>query len=153
MKLIPLIAAVLIAASALAQVPKSATPPTVERLCGKLEHVQNLPVKGTSNTFRTKERPLSRVVVSLYPAVENGQCCEKTPAIATVETGRCGSFEFKSKQLPDGLYWLQVEPNGRKYQMLIRYAPNRPSDESCSRTVWEVNDSGDFWKAQIISVD
>jgi hypothetical protein len=153
MKLIPILVVVLFAASTLAQAPNSAPPPSLERLCGKLEHVQNVPVKDAPNTIVSKARDLPRVAVRLYPAGENGQSCEGASAIATTATGHWGSFGFKSKQLPGGLYWLQVEPNERKYRMLIRYAPKRYSDQSCSETLWEVNDSGDFWRAQIITVD
>jgi hypothetical protein len=153
MTLIPLSVVILFAASALAQAPNGAPPPTLERLCGKLEHAQDLPVKNAPNTFKTKERDVRHAAVSLYAAGENGQCCEGATAIATTTTGHWGSFQLKSKQLPGGLYWLQVEPNGRKYRMLIRYAPKRFSDQLCTQTLWELNDSGDFWKVELITVD
>jgi len=153
MKLIPLSVAILIASSAFAQAPSSAQPPILERLCGKLEHAQDLPVKGEPTTIVTKYQNLRHAPVSLYPAVENGQWSDGATPIVTATTGHWGSFQLKTKQLPGGLYWLQVEPDGRKYRMLVRYAPKRFPDQLCTQTVWEVNDAGGFRKVALISVD
>jgi hypothetical protein len=153
MKVILRWAVVWFAASGLAEAPNSAPSPSLERWCGKLEHVQNLPVKDAPNAFVTKQRDLRRGRVSLYPAGENSQCWEGAAAMATAVTGNRGCCELKSKHLPGGLYGLQVEPNGRKYRVLIHYAQKRFSDQLCSQPVWEASESGDFRKAQLISVD
>jgi len=144
---------VLLSASAFAQAPNDAPPPTVQRLCGKLEYTHDIPVKGDSKSIVTKEQDVRHAAVSLYPAVENGQCCEGVAAASTTMTGHWGSFQLKSKQLPGGLYWLQVEWNSRKYQMIIQYEPKKYSDQLCSQTVWEVNDAGDLRKVIFITVD
>ncbi len=132
MKLIPLSVAILIVSSAFAQAPSSAQPPILERLCGKLEHAQDLPVKGEPNTIVTKYQNLRHAPVSLYPAVENGQWSDGATPIVTATTGQWGSFQLKTKQLPGG---------------------KRFPDQLCTQTVWEVNDAGGFRKVALISVD
>ena len=153
MKSTSIFGAIFFAASALAQTPNSTPPQTLERLCGKLEHVQNLPVNGNPYVVATKRHSLPRVIVSLFSADGTSDCCGGAAPVLTTATDHRGSFEFKSRQLPGGTYWLEVEPNGRKYRMLIRYASRKHSDELCSEIFWQVNDNGDFNMAHPITLD
>jgi hypothetical protein len=153
LNLIPISLVLLFAANAVAQAPKSAQPPTVERICGKLEHTETIPVKGDPHTLVEKVRNLRHVSISLFPADENRQCCEGANAIATTVTGHWGGFEMKLKRVPSGLYWLQVEPDGQKYRMIIRYAPKRYSDQLCTQTYWAIDNAGNFREGQFITID
>ena len=90
--------------------------------------------------------------MSLFLAGENGQCCEGAAAIVTSVTGHWGGFELKTNQLPGGLYWLEVEPEGRKYSILVRYAPKRHSDQLCYQTYWDIDDKGNFSEGKFITV-
>ena len=153
MTLIPIGVLVLLSASAFAQAPNNSSPPTVQRLCGKLEQTKDVPVKGEPNNLATKEQDARHAAVSLYSADANGQCCELATAVTTTMTNHWGNFHLKSKHLPEGIYWLQVEWNGRKYRMLVHYAPKRYPDQLCSETEWEINDAGDFRKVEFITVD
>jgi hypothetical protein len=153
MTLIPIGVLVFLSASALAQAPNNAPPPTVQRICGKLEYTHDVPVKGDPKSVVAKEKDVRHADVDLYPATENGQCCEGLAAASTTRTGHWGSFELKSKHLPGGLYWLHVEWNDRKYQMLIQYEYKKYPDQLCSQAVWEVNDAGELRKVLFITVD
>jgi hypothetical protein len=153
MTLIPIGILVLLSASAFAQAPNNAPPPNVQRLGGKLEYTHDIRVKGDPKSIVTKEKDVRHAVLNLYPAVENGQCCEGLAAASTAITGHWSSFELKSKHLPGGLYWLHVAWDNRKYQMLIQNEPKRYPDQLCSRTVWEVNDAGELPKVLFITVD
>jgi hypothetical protein len=144
MNLIFISAAVLFAIGAIAQTPNSATPPTLERLCGNLQQMDLRPIEGQPHSFAYEVRKLRHVAVSLYAADDNRQCCEGISPLATVQTGHWASFQFKTKSLPPGMYWVQVEPEGRRYQILIRYAPKKHSDQQCYQTCWDVDDSGNF---------
>jgi hypothetical protein len=124
--------------SIFAQFNPSATPPQVERFCGKL---------------KWNQRNLRHVVVNLYPAAENGQCCEGATAIATGVTGHWGSFNLNTKHLPGGLYWLEVQPEGKKLSMLIQYKPKKYPDQLCTETYWGDDGSGHLGVGGLITVD
>jgi hypothetical protein len=152
MILVYLLPFLFIAASALAQTPQSRKQPTLERLCGKLLRTENIPIKGEPNSFTMKTHDLGHVTVSLYPAQEKGMCCDGSP-ISTTVTGRWGSFEFKPKRVPGGLYWLEIEPEGHKYSILVRYTPKRYSDQLCFQTYWDIDDKGNFSEGTFLTVD
>jgi hypothetical protein len=135
-----------------AQTAQRDAPTTVERLCRKLEHVQEIPVKTAQNTFVTEARKLPRVAVSLYPAEEGRECCSGASPIASTATGRWGSFRFNEKKLTSGLYWIVVKPSGREYRLLIQYAQKKNSDRLCSDTFWQVTEDGNFWKTETVFV-
>lgn len=145
MKLARVLAVYFLTVSAFAQAPTTAlAPPTLERLCGKLRHVEyQLGI----------QKNLRKVIVNLYPAVRAGECCEAGPPIATAITGRWGSFHLKTKGLAAGSYWLEVQPNGRKYHMLVRYTPKRYPDQLCYQTYWDVHDDGSFGEGGVVTVD
>jgi hypothetical protein len=145
----------LLALNALAQTPQNTEAPTLERLCGKLQHVEYRLREGTTNVFDLARWDLRHVVVNLYPAVENAQCCEGTTVTATTVTGHWGSFGLKTKRLPGGLYWLEVLPDGHSHSILIRYAPRRRSDQPCYDTFWTIDDKGVFTEgiSRTITVD
>jgi hypothetical protein len=144
MTLMPIGLLVLLSASALAQAPGDAPPPTLERLCGKLQHVDALPIETEVYGIRTEILNIPHVAVTLYAADARSPCCNRATPVATAVTGHWGSFRLKSKRLPDGMYWLQVEPNGHKSRILFQYAPNRHSDQLCTETYWTVDEKGGF---------
>jgi hypothetical protein len=144
MNLMPIGLLVLLSASAFAQAPSSARPPTLERLCGMLQHVDALPIKTEVYEIRTEILNIPHAAVTLYAADAGSRCCDRATPVAMAVTGHLGSFRLKSKRLPGGMYWLQVEPNGRKYRILFQYAPNRHSDQLCTETYWTVDEKGGF---------
>ena len=91
------------AVGALAKAPSAPRSATVERFCGKLQHVEYPRITATS--YSVEARNLAHVVVNLYPAQESTECCEGAVPIATTLTGRSGSFNLKTKRFADGLYW------------------------------------------------
>jgi hypothetical protein len=148
MNQLSLIFAAVLAAGFLGQGPAREAPPSLERLCGKLVHYEGAWVHG-----RDKTRNLPHVPVRLYPAVDREQCCEGLAAKATLSTGHWGDFEFKPKGISAGFYWLEVEPNGREYKILIEYAPKKHWGQMCTQTVWEVDDAGKLRHEQLMTID
>jgi hypothetical protein len=142
-----------VAASLSAQTPKADTPPTLERLCGKLHRVQEFPDKKVPNTIDQKEWNLSHVPVRLYPADGNNACCTGKTPIAETKTSHWGGFELKSKGIPAGTYWLEVEPNGQRSELMVQYSPKKYSNQLCTETFWEVDDTGNLRNATFIIVD
>jgi hypothetical protein len=121
-----------------AQFNPRATPQQEERFCGKL---------------KWDDRNLRHVVVNLYPASENRQCCEGATPIATGVTGHWGSFNLNTKKLPGGLYWLEVQPEGQKLSALIQYMPKKYPDQLCTKTYWADDGSGHLTVGEFITID
>ena len=132
---------------------QGARPPVVERLCGKLLHSEQVPIKNAVNTFEDKTRNLAHVTVKLYRADDDRLCCNGLSLAAETKTGRWGSFRLREKGLVGGVYWIVVRPTSREYRLLIRYEPKKNSDELCSQSLFELNDAGNFWKAEIVVLD
>jgi hypothetical protein len=155
MKLLPALILYPLALSTFAQSPQNPQVPTLERLCGKLQHEEYRLRPGTTNVSDVARWDLRHVVVNLYPAVENAQCCEGTIVAATTVTGHWGSFDLKTKRLQGGPYWLEVRPDGHSYSILVRYAPKRRSEQPCYDTFWTIDDKGVFTEAiqRTITVD
>jgi hypothetical protein len=126
--------------------------PVLEKLCGKLLHSEQVPLKNTTNTFEDRTKNLSHVMVQLYRA-DDRPCCNGLFLAAETKTGRWGSFQLKEKGLAPGLYWVVARPNSREYRMLVRYEPKSASKEVCTQSLFELNDAGNFWKAEIVEVD
>jgi hypothetical protein len=145
--------AVLLGAGSLAQKSTEPPLPRVERLCGKLQHVRDIPEKKNSRTLIQKTTNLSSAVVSLYPFDEKGNCCEMISALEKTITGRWGSFHLKENGLARGTYWLVAEAGGRQYKMLIQFVPQRNSIKPCSEIYWQVTDEGQFWITETIVID
>jgi hypothetical protein len=145
--------ALLFAVCLSAQTQKTIEPPSTEKLCGKLVHSERIPVKNQTNTYEEKTKNLGRVVLRLYAAVEGRSCCEGLFPKVEATTGKWGSFHFKEKCVGPGLYWLVAKVNNREYKLLVQYAPKANSTELCSGQSWELDDAGNFWKAELITVD
>jgi len=146
MKLVPVLVVYTLALGAFAQAPRTAPwPPILDQLCGRLQHAPDAVLRGTAFAFDVKSVwNLPHVVVKLYPAVENAQCCKDAMASANGITDRWGSFNLKTKRLQEGLYWLEVRPDGQSHALLVRYVPSRTSDQRCYENVWNIDDGGQF---------
>jgi len=128
-------------------------PPKFARLCGKLQHSEQVPVKNAKNTFEDRVRDLPHVTVRLYSAQQDRECCDGMPLTAQTVTGHWGAFRFDTKNLMSGFYWLVIQTNGREYKMHVQYDPRLKSGDLCSETFWELNDAGRFWISESITVD
>jgi hypothetical protein len=152
MRVLSIAAMAFVASIAQAQ-SQSHAAPVVEKLCGKLLHSEQVPVKNTTNTFKDKTKNLSHIMVQLYRADDGRPCCDRLFLAAETKTGRWGSFHLKEKGLAPGLYWVVARPNWREYRMLVRYEPKSGSKELCSQSLFELNDAGNFWRAEIVVLD
>jgi hypothetical protein len=120
---------------------------TVDRLCGRLEHVER---RDEGDTRPDKTKSLKSVVLKLYQR-DSVPCCESVYPAAEVKTGRGGAFSFSS--VKPGPYWLVADINGREFKMPLRFQPDKSSDTLCSDQRFEVYDSGEIQIGRIITVD
>jgi hypothetical protein len=153
MKAISILVLFISVGSAMAPSSQKNAPSVVDRLCGKLIHSEDVRVKNTQNTFETQSRILPRVSVLLYRADDGHACCDELLLAAKTTTGRWGSFHFSTKKTSAGLYWIVVEPEGHENKLLVRYDPKGNSGQLCYQTFWVVNDAGNFWKSETVTVD
>lgn len=153
MKVVALLASAFLANFAQVRGPTRITPPPVERLCGKLVHVEHVPDKDIPNAFEGKTRSLPRVPIRLYGADGDRSCCEGLPLVGEATTGRWGSFRLKEKGLAGGLYWIVARRDARQYQLLVRFGPRKNSTELCSDLSYEVDDLGNMTVAVTLVVE
>src|SRR5579859_3031942 len=97
MKMVVLLASAFLVNFAQAQSPAGNTPPAVQKLCGKLMHVEHVPDKDIRNAFEDKTKNLPHVSVQLYRDDGNRRCCDGLPLVSEATTGRWGSFQLKEK--------------------------------------------------------
>jgi hypothetical protein len=153
MKLAVLFTLLFSAICAHAQNSRKNDPPAVVKVCGKLQHFAEVPVKNTKNTVEDKIRNLPRVTMLLYSAKDGHECCVGMSPVAQTTTGHWGAFHFGPNKLTSGLYWLVAQTNGREYKLLVRYDPKMKSDQLCHETFWELDNVGNFWKTETVTVD
>ena len=117
----------------------------IDRLCGKLEHVQKISDRKNANTFSEKRKALREVPLGLYERHENQACCEGVSAVETTQTGRGGQFEFKTKK--PGNFWMATNWRGKKYKLAVVNKPEKNSATMCSQQGIALDDEGnaDWW--------
>jgi hypothetical protein len=93
---IPLIAGVLVSGRQTMAQPKQEW--DVERLCGRVEHVQRIPDKKFANTFSERHRGLSDLTMTLFERRDGQLCCDALVALEKTRTSRDGRFEFKTNE-------------------------------------------------------
>ncbi|HEY1802023.1 MAG TPA: hypothetical protein VGG46_13925 [Terriglobales bacterium] len=123
----------------------------VDRLCGRLEHVEKIPDRKDANTYSENRKALRGLSVSLFERHEDDTCCESLTAIASVTTDKHGQFEFKNEN--PGQYWLATKWNGKEYRTAVTFQPTKNSQTSCSEQGIGINQEGqaDWWVS--ITVD
>jgi hypothetical protein len=102
---------------------------TVETLCGKLIRSEDIPEKGSANTYNEKTKPVKRAILRLYLRNEEMACCERQQPLAETTSGRDGGFQFK-KAAP-GDYWIVAKVEGKDYNLAITYVTDNKSDVKC----------------------
>jgi hypothetical protein len=139
---LPLVTLVVFAQIFYAQEKK---PWSVDRLCGRLDHVQRTPERHDPNSFSEKRKALRDVSLSLYERRENQTCCDGLNAVETTNTGRGGHFEFKTNKL--GSYWLGTNWNGKNSSVPVIYEPQKNPVTICSEQGIQLDDQGnaEWW--------
>ena len=117
----------------------------VDWLCGRLEYVQKIPDHKIANTFSEKRKALRDVSVGLHERHENGACCDGLNAVETIQTGRGGHFEFKTKKPGD--FWMATNWSGKEYKLAVVYKPEKNSPTMCSQQGIALDGEGsaDWW--------
>lgn len=109
---------------------------TVEVLCGKLIRSEEIPIKGSPNSFNERSKPIKNGILRLYLRNEETSCCEGQQPIAETVSGREGGFQFK-KAAPHA-YWIVAMVESKEYKLAITYAPESKSGANCSDVLYAV---------------
>jgi hypothetical protein len=124
---------------------------TVERMCGKLEWVEEIPLKGKIAEFEEKSTPLKNADVRLYHRQNEPSCCVTALLIGRTVTNKRGEFEFNVEDLFPGNYWVMVELNGKQYSHAIKYAGTK-FESGCSDLLYDIK-KGELQLRRVIQVD
>ena len=126
-------------------------PWNIDRLCGKLDHVQRIPDRKHANNFSERRKALRDVPLTLFERGDTENCCTTLNEIETVRSGRGGHFEFKTKKARNS--WLRTNWNGKEYKLAIVFEPQRNSTTLCSDQGIDLDDDGDASWWATITVD
>ena len=127
-------------------------PWTIDRLCGKLDHIQRIPDRKHANNFSERREALRDVSVTLYEPREGEPCCSTANAvIEAAQSGRGGHFEFKTKK--PGKFWLKANWNGKDYKLALVYEPSKNSTTLCSDQGIDLDDDGNAEWWATVTVD
>jgi hypothetical protein len=124
----------------------SSSPPQVDewelvaKLCGKLEHTQQIPPKRFPGEYSEKNDPIQNAKLVAYEAPNNSVCCSKARVAGEAITNKSGYFEFKG--LTNGYYWLVARVEEREYQMSIRIAQLKDKQPVCSQMSFTIDAAG-----------
>ncbi len=90
---------------------------TVDRLCGKLDRVEEIASKvDPSTVIEERKTSLGRVVMQLYQRNENSECCENLPFVAE------GGGPFQLSKANTRTYWLVARWNRCESTRAILFA-------------------------------
>jgi hypothetical protein len=123
----------------------------VDRLCGRVEHVQRIPDRKLANTFSEQRRGLRDLQIALFQRRDGQHCCDARLAIETTRTGRGGRFEFKTKNT--GNFWLTTNWNSKEYKIAVVNKQQKDSPAMCSNQGIALDDSGSAGWWVTITVD
>jgi hypothetical protein len=105
-------------------------PVSLDGICGKLIFIEQIPEKGTANSFRQQVKPFAHARIRLFPPTANADCCALVTPVAEVTTGRDGSFQFKKPEPGD--YWVAATIGNKEYKVLVRFVPGKKRSTQCS---------------------
>jgi hypothetical protein len=125
---------------------------TVERMCGIVERVEEIPIKGTPSLFTEKRQPIKKADVRVYRRENDAPCCGSSMPLAETLTNRSGVFMFKGSA--PGSYWVVVVVDGKEYSHPIKYAPSAKDkvEVSCFDFLYEIR-KGELQLGRMITVD
>jgi hypothetical protein len=127
----------------------TAAPVSVDGICGKLVSIEDVSVKGATNSVHEIVKPFEHTRVRLFSPTGSADCCSLITPLAEVTTGRDGSFQFK-KQTP-GDYWVVATLGGAEYKLLIRYEPVKKVSTDCSQALYALR-NGKFQLQRTVTV-
>jgi hypothetical protein len=136
-----------------AQTVAGGVPTKVQRLCGKLVHVDHVPVKGIPNAFQDKMTELPHVGLQVYRADGERDYSDQSHLMAEVTTGRFGTFDFSKRKLEAGPYWVVAVRDARVYRLLVKYEPAKDPMQPCSAQLFELDEAGNFEIGVTVTLD
>ena len=114
--------------------------PPRHNVCGVIDHVQYMPVRGQTNTFNDKRTPLPSLPLVFYRQQGEQGCCDGLEQVAAVTTDKKGRFDLVD--IKYGHYWLSTEWNNKAYKYAFDYPFSNDPDISCSLQGIDLKDDG-----------
>ena len=140
--------AILIAQGLNAQEKK---PWTVDRICGRVEYLQRVPIRKQPNIYSDKRMDLRGIPLELYESPEGAPCCEALKNVGSTISGKVGQFEFEAEKA--GHYWLTAKWNGKDYKVAVEFEPQKKSSTVCSQQGIQMEDGEDASWWVTVTVD
>jgi hypothetical protein len=126
-------------------------PPRLEHLCGVIDHVQYIPIRGSTRSFTDKRTPLPSLSLVFYQQRNGENCCDGLKQIATTSTDKNGRFDVVNIQ--GGHYWLSTEWNNRAWKYAFDYPFSTDPNITCSGQGIDLKDDGSAQWWQTITLD
>jgi hypothetical protein len=126
-------------------------PQLADHLCGVLDHVQHIPVRGFTRTYTEKRTPLPSLALVFYQQQDGRNCCDGLKQIAAAITDKKGRFDLADVKY--GHYWLSAEWNSTAYNYAFDYPFSRNADITCSLQGIDLEDDGTAQWWQTITLD
>ncbi len=124
---------------------------SADHLCGVLDHVQHIPVRGYVRTYTEKRTPLPSLAVVFYQQQDGQRCCEGLRKIAIAITDKKGRFDLAD--VKNGHYWLTTEWNNKAYKYAFDYPFSKDADITCPLQGIDLEDDGSAQWWQTIALD
>ena len=124
--------------------------PGRDHLCGIVDHVQYIPVRGRTKTFNDKRTPLASLPLVFYQQQAGQSCCDGLKQVAATTTDKKGKFDLDVKA---GNYWLSTEWNDKAYKYAFDYPFSNDPDVTCSLQGIDLKDDGSAAWWVTITVD
>jgi hypothetical protein len=115
---------------------ETAEPVSVDRMCGKLAAIADVPEQGKAKSSDSEPKPVPHARVRLFSPTASGDCCTLMTPLAEVLTGRDGTFQFK--KMTPGDYLLVATFADTEYKLLVRYEPVKGSEKNCSELQYTI---------------
>jgi hypothetical protein len=126
-------------------------PQHADHLCGVLDHVQHIPVRGFTRTYTEKRTPLPSLAIVFYQHQDGQNCCDGLKRIAATTTDKKGRFDLADVKY--GQYWLSAEWNNKAYKYAFAYPFSKDADITCSLQGIDLEDDGSAQWWQTITLD
>jgi hypothetical protein len=145
---VPFLAAILVVQGLNAQEKK---PWSVDRICGRVESLQRVPIRKQPNNYSDKRRDLKGIPLELYKSPEGAPCCDDLEKVGSTISGKGGQFKFTPEKA--GHYWLTANWDGKDYKVAVEFEPQKKSSTVCSQQGIQMEDGEDASWWVTVTVD
>jgi hypothetical protein len=123
---------------------------TFSRLCGRLEYMWTVPEGRQHKILVEHRKPLSKILLELFPWREGVSCCSDLTLVESVTTKRDGSFDFTSSS--PGKYFVVAHWKGA-HRLETEITRSNGQQDDCTAQGLDIDESGRLDKFLTIKLD